>query len=556
MAAVRPSIQGTSARYEPLFKLATGGMATVYVGRLVGALGFQRFVAIKRPHQHLLANERLVKTLLDEATVASRLHHPNVVSVQDVVRVNDDVYLVMDLVEGASLSDLGRVAAERSIPIPPAVILRWVLDTCAGLHAAHELTNDDGLPLGLVHRDVSPQNVLVGVDGVARVTDFGIANCANVEGPSTTTGTLKGKYAYMAPEYVQGRGVDRRSDIFSLGVMAWELLAERRLFLGDSPASTMMNVLHVQAPALSTVTDAFGTALDEVLARALAKQPSDRWETMEALAEALEAAARSSKGVAGAAEAGKLVRALVGEDLEKRKRYIKNLIEDRSEHGPRDESRATEPLPLHLEALDAEGSIADRDLSPKPPPLEPTDAKPSRPAVLPAIERTSGVHPPMQISQSVTGPVRAQRRYAGLLLLVVLAVAVGALTLGIRHMNSKPTEPSHPVLAASASPSSESSLSAPSLAALPASAPVSWSDGADTTDGGIGTGAPAAAASTRAGGQREKRRSEAERGAEGARGSRGSRADAGAVAQPVEETAGEPVTTHKVPPPNPYATAH
>jgi len=553
MAAARPSIQGTSARYEPLFKLATGGMATVYVGRLVGALGFQRFVAIKRPHQHLLANERLIKTLLDEAMVASRLHHPNVVSVQDVVRVDDDVYLVMDLVEGASLSDLARVAAERSSPIPPAVVLRWILDTCAGLHAAHELTNDDGLPLGLVHRDVSPQNVLVGVDGIARVTDFGIAKCANVEGPSTTTGTLKGKYAYMAPEYVQGRGVGRRSDIFSLGVMAWELLAGRRLFLGDSPASTMMNVLHEPAPALSTVTDAYGTALDEVLARALAKQPADRWETMEALGEALEAAARSSKGVAGAAEAGKLVRSLVGEELEKRKRFIKDLIEDRSEYGLGDEARPTEPLPLHLDALDAEGSIADRDVSANPTPLERTDAEPSRHAA-PAVERTSGVHPPMQVSQPATGPVRAQRRYTGLVLLVALAVAGASLTLGFRYMNAKPTDSSQPVLAVSPSSSSESAPEASSLAAYSASAIASSSHGADTRDGGMEAGAPAAGVSTRAGGQRD-RRSESDRGAQGAGESRGSRGDAGAGAKTVDETAGEPVTTHKAPPPNPYATA-
>jgi hypothetical protein len=290
------------------------------------------------------------------------------------------------------------------------------------------------------------------------------------------------------------------------------------------------------------------------LARALAKQPADRWETMEALGEALEAAARSSKGVAGAAEAGKLVRSLVGEELEKRKRFIKDLIEDRSEYGLGDEARPTEPLPLHLEALDAEGSIADRDVSANPTPTEPKHAEPSRPATLPAVERTSGVHPPMQISQPATGPVRAQRRYAGLVLLVALAVVGASLTLGIRHMNAKPTDSSQPALAASPSSSSESAPEASSLAASSASAIASSSHGADTRDGGMEAGAPAAGVSTRAGGQRD-RRSESDRGAQVAGESRGSRGDAGAGAKTVDETAGEPVTTRKAPPPNPYATA-
>ncbi len=352
----RPSIQGRAARYEPLFKLASGGMATVYVGRLQGAMGFQRLVAIKRPHRHLLDDPRFVGMLLHEANLASKLHHPNVVSVQDVVQIDDVVYLIMDLVEGASLAELQRAAKDRDLTIPREIAIRLLLDASAGLHAAHELSDDDGNPMGLVHRDMSPHNVLVGVDGIARVADFGIAKCANAQGsPTTTTGTLKGKYAYMAPEYIEGRGVDRRSDVFSLGVVAWELLAGRRLFVGDSPPSVMMKVMQEAAPPLSDATDAFGKVLDDVLSQALAKKPNERFDTVEAFANALENSGRAAASVASAAEVARFVRSLVGDALDARRQKVKALLDER--HPAVDRERLTDPLPEHLAALDQAGSL-------------------------------------------------------------------------------------------------------------------------------------------------------------------------------------------------------
>jgi serine/threonine protein kinase len=324
-------IQGKAARYEPLFKIASGGMATVYAGRLAGAMGFQRLVAIKRPHRHLLEDPRLVEMLLHEANLASRLHHPNVVSVQDVVQVHDNVYLVMDLVEGAPLADLIEIARERDMPIPPDVAVRVLLDASAGVHAAHELLDDDGKPLGLVHRDMTPHNILVGVDGVSRVTDFGIAKCVNAQNsPATTAGVLKGKYAYMAPEYVQGRGIDRRGDVFSLAVVAWELLAGRRLFHGGSPAATMMKVTHEPAPPLSQVTCAFGDALDAVLSQALIKDPAERFATAEAFANALEFSARSVCGVASPGDVGRFVRSLIGDKLDQRRDKLRKALDEQA----------------------------------------------------------------------------------------------------------------------------------------------------------------------------------------------------------------------------------
>ena len=427
MESVRTSIQGTSARYDPLFKLASGGMATVYVGRLVGALGFQRLVAIKRPHRHLFEDPRFVKMLLAEATLASKLQHPNVVSVQDVVLVDGVVYLVMDLVEGGSLADLIRASSKRGEPIPPAIAIRMLLDTCAGLHAAHELTDDSGKQLGLVHRDVSPHNVLVSVDGVARVMDFGIAKCMNVEGPSTTTGMLKGKYAYMAPETIKGQTIDRRADVFSLGVVAWELFSGRRLFLGESPANTMLNVIHERAPLLSEVTDLFGKGLDDAVEQALAKEPDERFMSVEAFAAALEGSARTSSGVAPASQVAKFVRALVGDVVDLRRKQVRTLLrEQEREPQAQDSERPTQPLPegytlteepLSTSATSGEaqldGAVGPASIEPTPAPLPES----SRDALVP-----SGEHGPTQMA-AITNYELPTKRHGW----VWTAFAVGAL---------------------------------------------------------------------------------------------------------------------------------
>ena len=174
----------SSSRYELLVKIASGGMATVYVGRLSSVVGSSRLVAIKRAHAHLMEDPAFAKMLIEEAKLASRIHHPNVVAVQSVEEVEGELLLVMDYVEGASLADLVNY---EELPMPARVAVRALLDGCAGLQAAHELTDDDGKSLGIVHRDVSPHNILVGVDGVARLTDFGIAKSSGHTGSAGQT---------------------------------------------------------------------------------------------------------------------------------------------------------------------------------------------------------------------------------------------------------------------------------------------------------------------------------------------------------------------------------
>ena len=316
------TVDKSGSRYELLVKIASGGMATVYVGRLRGAVGFWRLVAIKRAHAHLLEKPLYKQMLVDEARLASRLHHPNVVAVLDVEELSGELRLVMDYVEGAALSELIARSHEAERRLPARIAVRIALDACAGLHAAHELCDESGARLGLVHRDVSPHNILVGVDGVARLADFGIAKQSD-SGVSTTTGTLKGKLAYMAPEYVEEARLDARSDVFSLGVVVWEALANEKLFRGTNEVDTLRRVVAANAPRLSTVAPWVGTQLDPVLASALARLPEERFSTALAFGTALETAARKDDLIATPAEVGAYVRELVGASLDKRRDQVR-----------------------------------------------------------------------------------------------------------------------------------------------------------------------------------------------------------------------------------------
>jgi serine/threonine-protein kinase len=318
----------SDARYELLFKLASGGMATVYVGRARGSMGFSQLVAIKEPHPHLLDDPGYRKELVAEARLASLIHHVNVVDVRDVYVASDDVHgkqirLVMDYIEGASLGELLVAASKAGERLPPRAVLRIVLDACAGLHAAHELVDEKGRAVGLVHRDVSPQNLLVGVDGATRVADFGVAKATAMA--TTHSGSLKGKLAYMSPEYVQGENIDRRVDVFAIATVAWEALAGKRLFRGDNDVDTAQRIMLGEAPVLSTEVASLA-AFDDVLATALEKDPKRRFATTQAFASALESVAQPLGLVAGHAEVAALVKKLAAPQLEARRDQIRDKL--------------------------------------------------------------------------------------------------------------------------------------------------------------------------------------------------------------------------------------
>ncbi|MBX3264597.1 MAG: serine/threonine protein kinase, partial [Labilithrix sp.] len=274
-------------RYMVHRRIAAGGMATVHLGRLIGAGGFSRMVAIKRLHDGYARDPEFVAMLLDEARLTSTIRHPNVVPTLDVVAEQDELLVVMDYVEGDSLASLARLARDAGERVPVALAASIVAQTLHGLHAAHEARDKNGEPLGIVHRDVSPQNVLVGLDGVARVLDFGIAKAAS-RSASTEGGQLKGKAAYMAPEQLQHGAVDRRTDVFAAAIVLWELLTGRRLFLGDTPAETMGRILEEPIDAPQRWAPEVPQELGLIALRGLEREPGARFASAEEMALAIE----------------------------------------------------------------------------------------------------------------------------------------------------------------------------------------------------------------------------------------------------------------------------
>jgi serine/threonine-protein kinase len=276
-----PTILG---RYALFDEIAAGGMATVHLGRLLGPVGFSRTVAIKRLHGAFARDAEVVAMLADEARLAGRIHHPNVVATLDVVSTGSDLLLVMEYVHGESLARLMKGGA-----IPVGVAASVLAGTLHGLHAAHEATSDRGQPLGIVHRDVSPQNILVGTDGIARVADFGVAK-ATGRLQTTRAGQLKGKLAYMAPEQLSGAPLDRRVDVYAAGVVLWEALTGQRLFAREEEAETFRRILSHDPEPPSRLAPGVPAHLDAIALKALARDPRARFDTARDMAIALEEA--------------------------------------------------------------------------------------------------------------------------------------------------------------------------------------------------------------------------------------------------------------------------
>jgi ABC-type multidrug transport system ATPase subunit/predicted Ser/Thr protein kinase len=281
--------RGMAGRYLVYDEIAAGGMATVHLGKIRGPFGFASTVAIKRLHPILAKNPEFVAMFLDEARLASRVRHPNVVPVLDVVAEEGELSLIMEYVEGESLAQLVRLAGEAKALVPVPIAVAIVASILNGLHAAHEARDEQGVLLGLVHRDVSPQNVIVGSDGVVRLIDFGIAKAAGRSGVSRN-GQLKGKIAYVAPEQIRGGAVNARTDVYGASVLLWELLAGERLFDGETEGMIIGRVLDDLVPPPSSLRPDLPRALDAITLRGLDRAPERRFDSARAMARALESA--------------------------------------------------------------------------------------------------------------------------------------------------------------------------------------------------------------------------------------------------------------------------
>ena len=311
-------------RYELITEIASGGMATVFLARLQGAGGFQRLVAIKRLHTELAAQPELVGMFLEEARIAAQIHHTHAVPILEIGSSARGYYLVMEYIEGVTLAQIAHRVAQSGLQVPRKISLRMILDALAGLHAAHELTDEGGRPLGVVHRDVSPQNILVGVDGAARITDFGVARIT-AHASDTKIGTLKGKVAYMAPEQIRQEPIDRRADLFAMGVILWEVLAGRPLFRADTKFDTIVRALNAPVPRLRDTVFGISDALDELTTKALSRPPGERFQSAVEMAEAIEQVAKGS--IATSREAATFMVKLFSRELNDRRTGIRSWLE-------------------------------------------------------------------------------------------------------------------------------------------------------------------------------------------------------------------------------------
>jgi serine/threonine-protein kinase len=308
-------------RYQLLAKLGSGGQADVYLAVALGTLGVDKLVVVKRAKPGVVADDARLAIFLDEARLTLRLNHPNVVHTYEVGQEGDVPFLSMEYVEGLSLEALFRDPRSRSFGA--AIWLRAVADALSGLGHAHGLRDYDGTPLDVVHRDISPHNILVSYDGVTKILDFGIAK-ASLNSATTDPDVLKGKAAYMAPEQALG-WTDPRSDVFAMGVVLWEMLAGRRLFEGDSLV-ILQRLLHEPIPRLRTLLPELDPELDDLVARALEKEPAARFPSANEMRQAIERYLRRTGQVVREPEVGEALSTAFEGERARRKARIQDAM--------------------------------------------------------------------------------------------------------------------------------------------------------------------------------------------------------------------------------------
>jgi serine/threonine-protein kinase len=307
-------------RYALYGEIASGGMATVHIGRLLGPVGFARTIAIKRLHPQYAKDPEFVSMFLDEARVAARIAHPNVCATLDVVATQGELFLVMEYLQGETLSRMIRAVRHRGEIIDPRIAVGVMAQTLHGLHAAHEAKSERGEALSIVHRDISPQNVLVGRDGITKVLDFGVAKAAG-RFHTTREGNVKGKLPYMSPEQLRGQPVDRQTDVYAASVCLWEALTSKKLFKGDNEGSVLEQVLFGPIDPPSRWVPSVPPQIDALVMRGLERDKTKRFTTAREFALALE----RTLPPALASDVGDWVENVAGEVLNERAERIAEI---------------------------------------------------------------------------------------------------------------------------------------------------------------------------------------------------------------------------------------
>jgi len=413
---------GRLGRYQLLQKLASGGMASVYLARAAGPAGFEKVIALKRIHPHLAEEKNFVDMFLDEARIASRIDHANVCSVFDFGEADGTYYIAMEFLAGEPFAQVAKQMARSSEhlkdPRRAHFVARMIADACEGLHAAHELRSREGEMLNVVHRDISPQNLFITYDGVVKVVDFGIASATD-RLHHTQGSEVKGKFSYMAPEQARGtKGarLDRRADVFALGIVLWEMLALKRLFRRDTPAETLMALVHDPIPTPSSQRPGLTAEFDAIAMKALARNPDERYPTARELGRDLGKAIGKAGEVMGNVDLAEWMETLAPHAREKSRRQIEGALQgeaQRSSLAPPTEVSGSDIIVIeqsnvHARMLAARGAEAAEEDEPAtqarsspgitpPPGLAPSFTQqraPSPPMLPPGLPRMSVPPPP------------------------------------------------------------------------------------------------------------------------------------------------------------------
>ena len=339
--------QARLGRYELLARLATGGMGEIFLARLEGAAGFEKLYVVKRILPHLADDARFRQMLISEAQIAAKMAHANICQVFELGETAGQLYIAMEYLEGVTLLPLLRRASKQQVHLDFGFIAAVATQTCDALHYAHELKDRDGETLGLVHRDVTPSNIFLTESGVAKVLDFGIAKARGASA-KTEDGAVKGKYAYMAPEQLRGGAIDRRVDLFALGVVMYEMVALRRLFQRKTDYLTFRAVMEQPIPDIRRYRPDIPDALANVLARALDREPSKRFDSARQLGSAmLDALNAAGLRPWTQGDIGDFVKSNFADEIGKRSQQVKTAV---SRTQPGAISRSTMPLIVHEDA--------------------------------------------------------------------------------------------------------------------------------------------------------------------------------------------------------------
>jgi eukaryotic-like serine/threonine-protein kinase len=403
-------------------------MASVWVARLTGKHGFEKLFAIKTILPHFAQDPRFQKMFLDEARIASRIEHANVAQVLDLGEANDVLYLVMEWVDGDSLSKLSRAVRRRRGQIPIGIVLRILADTCAGLHAAHEVRGDDGEVLGVVHRDVSPQNILVTTKGNAKLIDFGVVKARGRASGETASGQLKGKIHYMAPEQALGKPVDRRADLWSIAAVAYHLLAGVPAFDGENELATLhLLTSGAEPPPLPSHVP---PPLADVILGALRANPENRSPaTALDLQHALERVMVRIGPMTSVADVASFASAYLVDRADARKKALDTALQASAERRrvqgilqplENDSSSGVGPAPVEVDiALDSNDWLAHA-------PVGASDASSPSFGSVPSVASTATLgSAASEVARIPTRPPPPRRRVAGLVVLCALVGAIG-----------------------------------------------------------------------------------------------------------------------------------